>query len=232
MPETILFPSIEQRIAAFIEVQRRKDMEADAKVKKPKPTITLSREFGCEVYPLADRLKVIMEEKTRERWLLMDKALLEEVAKRDDLSKRMLGALGERAHWLDEFISTFTPRWKSERDYYQLLCKQIVSLAADGNVIIVGRGSAIITQEMKNCNHFRVYASERFKVQSIARRMKVTPEEAASIVDKQQRQRDKFIRDFLDCDAHDMSFYHLAFNNDKNSTDRMAHIISDYVLAK
>lgn len=232
MPETILFPSIEQRIAALIEVQRRKDKEADAKVKKLKPTITLSREFGCEVYPLAEKLKEIMEGKTREPWLLLDKALLEEVAKRDDLSERVLSTLGEKPRWLDEFLSTFTPRWKSEKDYYRMLCKHIVSFATDGNVIIVGRGSAIITQEMKNCQHFRVFASEHFKVQSISRRMKVSPAEAASIVDKKQRQRDKFIRDFLDRDAHDLSFYNLAFNNDKNSTDRMANIISDYVLGK
>lgn len=232
MPETVLFPSIENRLAGLIELQRRKEMEAEAKVRKLKPTITLSREFGCEVYPMAEKLKSIMEEKTGEQWVIMDKALLEEVARHHDLSESMLRTLGEKPRWLDEFISTFSPRWKNEKDYYQLLSQQIVSVATSGNVIIVGRGGAIITQAMKNCHHFRVFASEQFKVQSIARRMKISQEEAASVVDKQQRQRDKFIRAFLDRDAHDLSFYHLVFNNDRNSAEKIAKTIAEYVLGK
>ena len=46
---------------------------------------------------------------------------------------------------------------------------------------------------------------------------------------KKQKQRDAFIRDFLDRDARDLRYYHLVFNNDKNSPERIAQMIAEYV---
>lgn len=229
MPEKILVPSIEQRLAGLIEIERRRDREAETKVKPLKPTITLSREFGCEAYPIAERLKELMEKKTGEAWALMDKALLEEVERNNDLSSDILRSLGERNLWIDDFLATMSKRWQSDRDYYNLLSRHIVSLATQGNVIIVGRGASIITQRMKNCRHFRIYASMEYKAQSIARRAHVSLQDAEILVEKKQKLRDKFIRDFLDEDAKDLRFYHLAFNNDKNSSECIARIIADYV---
>lgn len=232
MSDNPLVPSIEMRLGSLLEINRRKDESEASRIRagKAKPTITISREFGCEAFPVAERLKGIMEQKTGQPWTLMDKALLEEVAKHHKLSEDILRGLGEKSRLLDEMLATFTPRWKSEKDYFRLLCKHVFSLAEKGNVIIVGRGSAIVTQTLKNCYHFRMYASQGYKVASIARRLKLSTAEAEVVVEKKQKQRDTFIRDFLDRDARDLHFYHLVFNNDKNSAERIAHMIAEYVL--
>lgn len=233
MPERLLIPSIEQRLAALLEVSRRAQKEAEARKKAgSKPTITISREFGCEAYPVAERLKALMEEKSGETWALMDKALLEKVAKDPSLSESVLKSLGEKPRFLDELLSTLSPRWKSEKDQYRLLCRHIASLATGGNVILVGRGGAVITQALENCFHFRMFASPEFKARSIARRMRITQQEAEIVVEKEQRQRDRFIRNFLNQDAKDLSFYHLVFNNDKNSTEKIARTMADYVMVQ
>jgi len=232
MSDNLLVPSIDMRLGSLLEINRRKDEVEASRIRagKPKPTITISREFGCEAFPVAERLKGIMEQKTGQTWTLMDKALLEEVAKHHKLSEDILRGLGEKSRLLDEMLATFTPRWKSEKDYFRLLCKHVFSLAEKGNVIIVGWGSAIVTQTLKNCYHFRMYASQGYKVESIARRLRVPAAEAEAIVEKKQKQRDAFIRDFLDRDARDLRFYHLVFNNDKNPAERIAHMIAEYVL--
>ena len=230
MTDMRLIPSIEMRLGSLLEVTRRRELESDARDKTTKPTITISREFGCEAFPLAERLQALLERKTGEQWVVMDKQLLEEVARNHNLSEALLKELGGKMRFVEEMMATFTPRWKTEKDYYRLLCRQVVSLADKGNVIIVGRGSAFITQAMKNCHHFRLFASLEFKARSIARRLGVSMEEAAEIVSKKQKQRDKFIRDFLDRDARDLSVYHMVFNNDKNTPDRIAGTIMEYVL--
>jgi len=229
MSEVKLIPSIDKRLGSLLEIYRRQGAANRDKF-QPKPTITISREFGCEAYPVAELLRQQMEKRTGETWALMDKALLDEVANNHNLSEQVLYALGEKNRFLDEFLSTFSSRWKSDKDYYRLLSRHIIALAEQGNVIIIGRGASIVTRKMKNCFHFRIYASLAFKQKSIAKRLSVDISEAEAIVGRRQKERDKFIRDFLDRDPYDLSVYHLVFNNDKNSAARIADTITDYVL--
>jgi cytidylate kinase len=229
MSEKLLVPSIEMRLGSLLEINRRKD-ESDAYRDHVRPTITISREFGCEAYPVTECLKKIMEKKSGQTWAIMDKALLEEVAKRHNLSEEIVRSLGEKkSRILDEVLATFSPRWKSDNDHFRLLCKHVFSLAEKGSSIIVGRGSAIVTQQLKNCYHFRMYASHEFKVASIAKRLKIPREEAEGIVEKNQKQRDAFVHDYFNLDPRDLRFYHLVFNNDKNSPERIAQMIAEYV---
>ena len=228
MPESKLIPSIDKRLGAFIEVSRRQEgLQASPPLK---PAITISREFGCEAYPMAELLRQQLESRTKESWLLMDKALLDEVAKNHNLSEKIMKNLGDKNHFLDEFLSTFSNRWKSDKDYYRLLCRQIIALAEEGNVIIVGRGAPIVTAKMKNCHHFRIFGSKAFKTASISKRLGLNRDEAETLIGRRQKERDKFIREFLDRDPYDLSVYNLVFNNDRNGTSKIADTIADYVL--
>ena len=231
MQEQPLIPSIEKRLGSLLEINRRLSLDPEPKKRelKSKPTITISREFGCEAFPIAERLQELMEKRTGESWMIMDKALLEAVAKNHSLSESLLSGIGEKSHFFDEIMATFSPLWKSERDMFQLICSQIVAVAATGNVILVGRGGAFVTRSMKNCHHFRLYASESFKIGSIAKRLDISEVEAEKVIARRQKQRDKFIRDFLNQDARDLSVYHLVINNDKNSTEKAAQTIMEYV---
>lgn len=232
MLEKTLVPSVEKRIGSLLEYNRRRELEASSKSRaaKSKPAITLSREFGCEAYPVAERLQELLEKRTAETWLVMDKELLREIARNHKISGDALQRLGEKPSFLDEMISTFSPNWKSDKDYFQLLCSYIVEVAQQGNVILVGRGSAFITQSMKNCRHFRLYASEEFKIRSISHRLDISREEAEKQIEQGQRQREQFIRTFLDRDSRDLSVYNLIFNHDRNSVDKIAHTIVEYVM--
>lgn len=231
MSEKLLVPSVEMRLGALVELTRRKDENAVSRG-RVRHTITISREFGCEAYPMTECLKGIMEKKTGQPWTVMDKALLDEVAKHHQLSEEIVRGLGEKkGRIMDDVLATFSPHWKSDNDYFRLLCKHMFSLAEKGNTIIVGRGSAIVTQQLKNCYHFRMYASHAFKVASIAKRLGITKEEADVVIDRNQKQRDAFIHDYFNLDPRDMHFYHLVFNNDKNTPERIAQMIAEYVPA-
>lgn len=233
MAERKLIPSIDMRISSLLEFNRRRDLEAEAKrgSKKARPAITISREFGCEAYPMAEYLREMLEKKSGEPWVLVDKSLLEQIARDHHLSEKMLQNLGERARFLEEILATFSARWTTEKEYFRQLCRQLISLANEGNIIFVGRGSSFITQGLKNCYHFRLFASAEFKIKSIVRRLDISRDEAEKLISKKQQQRHKFIRDFLDRDDRDLSVYHLVFNNDKNSAEKMAATIKEYVLS-
>jgi len=228
-----LIPAVDVRLGSLLEFSRRNELEKSRRgvVDKIRPTITLSREFGCEAYPVSERLKEILEKKSGESWVVMDKALLEEVAKNHNLSEEMLKGLGVKSSFLDEIVATFSPHWKTEKDHFRLICRQMLSLAEKGNVILVGRGGAIITQALKNCHHFRMFATPQFKIRSISKRLDISKEEAEVMIQKKQKQRDAFIHDFLDRDARDLCYYNLVFNNDRNSAEKVAATIAEYVLS-
>jgi cytidylate kinase len=162
----------------------------------------------------------------------MDKGLLEEVAQSNDLSEKILKNLGEKSGFLDEILATFAPTWRTEKDYFHLLSQHIISLANAGNVILVGRGSASITQSIKNCYHFKMFASMEFKIRSIAHRMEFSHEEAEKMIHKKQHERNNFIKDFLNQAPNDLSLYHIVFNNDKNRAEKIASTIMEYLLAE
>ncbi|MBT1070629.1 AAA family ATPase [Pelotalea chapellei] len=230
MTEKRLIPAVETRIGTLMEYSRQIQMRAERKIRSnPNPTITISREFGCEAYPVAEQLRAQMEKKTGEPWLLVDRALFDEIARNHNLSEQVMQGLGEKSRFLDEILATFSPQWKTEKDYFRVLCRHIISLAQQGNVIVVGRGSAFITQSLRNCYHFRLFASSRFKIRSIEHRLGISAEEAEKLIALKQSQRDRFIRDFLDRDEHDLTVYNVIFNNDRNTSEKIARTITEYI---
>lgn len=230
MAERLLIPSIEARLAGYLEMRRRNlsGYSVTPEERLP-PAITLSREFGCEAYLVAEKLKELLDARTRKTWSIMDKALLEEVAKNHQLSEEMLRTIGEKNRFLDDMISTFSPKWQSDKDHYKLLCKQIIALAEQGHVIIVGRGGAILTQKMTNCFHFRLVATHGYKLRSIMKRACLAEDEAEKLIKRRQKQRDDFVRDFLGREVADPTLYHLVFNNAKSSPELIARTIDSYV---
>lgn len=227
MPDNLLLPSVDLRVGALEEYNRRQKEKAfRKKLDKPRPCVTISREFGCEGYPLSEKLCELMMQKTGEQWVIIDKAVLEEVASRHNISDDLLKGLGKRNRILEEVLSTFSPQWKSDHDYFRMICRHVISLAEQGNTIILELGGAIITRHIEHSYHFRVFGSMEFKVNSIAQRLELDPEEAEKLIERQQKLRDRFTRDFLNQDDHNPALYDTLFNNDRNSPDKMACMIA------
>ncbi len=234
MPESLLIPSVDTRIGALEEYNRRQLSRVEMKEKglKPQPAITISREFGCEAYPVAEKVCEVMKQQTGNEWLLMDNALIEAVCTQHNLSKEMLKNLGEKNRYLNEFLAAFSSNWGSQEDHFRLLSKFIISIATEGNVVIVGRGSAVVTQHLKNCYHFKLFAPMCFKTLSISRRLDLSSADAEKMIIRKQQLRDRFNKEFLNLDKHDLSYYDMLFNNSRVPTESIAETISEYVMKK
>jgi cytidylate kinase len=234
MPDNLLIPSVDLRIGSLEEYNRRQKEKPFSQHGKPipRPCITISREYGCEGYPVAEQLREILIEKSGDEWVLIDKAVLEEVARCHNISQEILQSLGENNRIMDEVLATFSPRWKSDQEYFRLLSRHVVALAEQGNVIIVELGGAIITRHLDNSSHFRMYASDTFKTATLARRLNIASDDAEKLMHRQQKSRDHFTRDFLSQNDHDPALYDLLFNNDRCTPDKIARTIAGYVVSK
>lgn len=233
MPENLFIPSVDLRIGSLEEYNRRqKEKAAEQHTRqKPRPCITVSSEFGCEGYAVAERLREIMMQRTGDEWTLIDKSVMEEVARRHDIPEEVMQSLGEGRHILNDVLATFSPRWKSDQDCFRLLSRHIVALAEQGNVIVVDLGGAVITRHVEHSSHFRIYGSDAFKTATLARRLHIEMEAAEKLMVREQESCDHFSRVFLDQDEHDPALYDLMFNNDRITPGAIAHAIADFVCA-
>ena len=228
MPTGDLFPSVEQRLKAYHGLSARAK-ELVKKPAPPKPTISITREFGCEAFPVAEELVRMAAKHTGESWVLVDRSLLNAIATEHNIPDSIIAALGKKARWVEDMFTTFSRNWKGDADYYRLLCEQVVMAATAGNAVIVGLGAPIITRSMKNCFHVRLIADHEFKVNSISRRLKTSRQDAEIMVLDRQKERDKIIKKLLDADEHDPLLYHAIFNNGKLKSRQIAKIIFDHV---
>jgi len=220
-----LIPSVERRLSAWVNLQERIGHQPR---QKPRLTITLARQFGCEGYLLAERLQALMEARSGESWTIFDKALFERVSGDKQLSERLLGQSGTEAHALDA-LASLMPGWQTRDEAYATLVRYIVRIAREGNAIIVGRGGAVVTQALPNCSHFRLEAPYEFRVASIARRLTLAEAEAEALVTEQEERRDRFIEHFLHCSITDTRHYHAVFNSAKSPVDRIAASILELI---
>jgi cytidylate kinase len=221
-----LIPSVERRLSTWVGIT---EPRAPGAAPGSRPTITISRRFGCEGYPLSEHLKTLMEERTGETWNIYDKALLELVSQDENLSMQVLEDLGGPSSSLD-FIGFLVPGYVQHSEVFKRIPKYILRIALAGNAIIVGRGGAVITQKLDNCYHFRLEADLDFRVATMARRMEISEPEARRVVRENEKTREKFLEDCLRVSQSDITLYDAVFNNAKHGVADVAQSIVAYVV--
>lgn len=222
MPSDLMISSIEARIDAWQKILESKKKEASQKRKAI--TITISREFGCEGFPLAEKIKEILEEKTGEKWVIFDRALIEKVAQEVQLSPSEIKMIEDRSHFLDIF-SSFRSKSVTKGQVFQKVAHYILKVANSGNAIIVGRGGAFITKDLDNCFHFRLVAPFEYRVSSVAKRLEIEESKAEKFVIENSHKREKFLNEFFSKDINDPKYFHAIFNNQKLNLDTIAKCI-------
>ena len=221
-----LIPSVEQRERGWIRMQERLAHPHRAPVP---PSITISREFGCEGYPLAQRLETLLKEATGQPWTVFDKALVDRVAADEHLSRQLLDHLGDESHAQDVLRTHFG--FLTHEDAYARLVKHLVRIASAGGAILVGRGGAVVCQDLKNCFHIRLVGSFEFRSAAMARRLDLPLAEAEELVQTQSRLRERFISECLQVDITSSHWYDAIFNNERQSVDTIAKACVPLVLS-
>ena len=216
-----LVPNFEHRLSTWIGIQER--LKKGPRLEQ-KPTITISRQFGAEAFPLAEALKDLLEKKTGDVWTVFDKSLIEKISSETSLSEQLLTSIGEASKAL-EALATMIPGMRTHSDAFQVLTRYVIRIALDGNAIIVGRGGSIITQHLPHCFHFRLEAPLEHRIRSIQERLDIPYEKAKKLVIDNQKISERFIEDLLNSSVADIRFYHAVFNSSKSEVSRIARSI-------
>lgn len=220
-----LIPSIENRVHRWTEIHDHLLKERELRVR---PTVTLSRAFGCEGYAIAERVAALLSTSTGEPWNVYDKTLLETVARDGVVSMHTLKNLGETARSFEK-LGLRPPEYFKHAEAFRAVAEKLVNFATVGNAVVVGRGGAVLCRDLANCFHFRIEARESWRIDSIALRLNVSHAEAKSIVESNTSLRDDFMREQLHADLKDQTLYDAVFNNARATVETIAVSIVGFV---
>jgi len=220
---------IAQQISAQVqawEQRREARVEEECAVR---PFITISREFGAMGLELGRDLasSLSKEEASPIPWITYDQEILQQVSEDHDLPLRVLEALCDRRR--NEFLewsNHFFMGAPSQLEVFRKMASTIRSLAAHGNVILIGRGSNVLTGGMAGGLHVRVVAPRKWRIEKLLKWRGLSRPEAEELVETMERKRDDFVRSYLKGDVSDATAYDLVLNNARFSLPEMIEIVT------
>ena len=181
--------------------------------------LTIDREYGSGAVEIAQKLADGLG------WKLWDQLLTDEVARHLECESHHVERHEERRDPLYYRIfkaflrgsyegSQITPQMKmADAENIRRVSEQVVrKVAAQGNAVIVGRGSAYYLRDQPECFHVFVYAPFEEKVRRLQQSGK-SQEEAIQLVQTVDRDRAEFIRQNFGIQFPSRHFFHLMVNS-------------------
>lgn len=194
--------------------------------------ITVSREYGAGGSEVARRVAASLG------WRLVDNELVEQVAARCGLSPDAVAQLEERApSFVERVARSFvaaTPEivpagdalpTVPEADLVSVTEAVVADLAANGDVVFVGRATAAVLATERDALHVRVVAPREHRIGIIAARLGVGAAEARTAIDQTDAMRRRYHRQYYNRDWDDPTIYHLVLNTAALGLDGAAALI-------
>lgn len=112
-----------------------------------------------------------------------------------------------------------------DRRFVEVVGEVVKDLAADNNVVILGRASNLVLKGWPGSLHVCTVAPVAYCVETMMRREGVTREVAEKLVAEQERGRTSYFRRFYKAEPLDPLNYHLIINVADFGTDAAARMI-------
>ncbi len=194
--------------------------------------VTLEREFGCGGGGIACQLA------RRLGWKLWDQQLTAEIAKKAQVGEEAVAMCDERvdsrlyrmakAFWRGSYERSL-PLADSrvfDTDRMMAMMEEISrSIAAEGNAVIVGRGSPFFLREREDTYRVFTYAPRDEKMRRLLDLGK-SRAEAEDLVDNVDKERVAYIKHYFNAEWPTRSLYHMMINTeigDEKVIDMILH---------
>lgn len=180
--------------------------------------ITVEREYGSRgaeyAHLLAERLG----------WRLIDRCLIEEIAKKAGVSTSLAERCDERldpwyyrvgrAFWHGSWERLSAEQEVFDSDSMVEMVREFMNRAAEeGNCVVVGRGAASILSRAPGAFHVFVYAAQWRKTQWFEEHFPEHAGDAEREMAATDKRRAAYIRRYFDQDWTDRRLYHMMINS-------------------
>jgi len=216
---------------AYLEAHSHK---AGHKDKSALPIITLSREAGAGAVTIGALVAELLNQDNPEwsgpPWTVFDKNLVQKVIEDHKLPETLKRFLPEDVlpglvSAVEETLGLHPSGWQLAEQTSETLFR----LARLGNVILVGRGSNLITAKLKPALHIRLVAPMEQRVAHTAEFHGLTLNEATAYVKKADQGRRRYVKRYFNAEIGDPLNYTLTINTGRMDCQASAHLIAGTV---
>ena len=195
--------------------------------------ITINRELGSGGRTVGRKLA----EKLGVEYF--DKAVIKALEERYNLTAEQIENLkGQETGWWAEFKRKMT---FSETEYelnqtnietedvFRAETQILKALAKDQSCVIAGRTAFYMFREHPNHLSILIQASMLNRMERVAREQNMTKEQARLVIDKVDKMRENYVKEFTGTSRYDARNYHLVINMDDLTEDAAVELILTYI---
>lgn len=190
------------------------------------PFITISRETGCEGTGIAKELISLLK-KAGYKWAFVNREVLEQAAnllKVDQSKISYVFHTAEKKH-IDEILAALSNRYYKNEKIVRKTIREVVEFyARQGNVIIIGRGGAVITENFANGLHIRLTAPAEWREKVVGMKKNLHGEELKRYVAESDGMRNLLFQKFSNKSINDF-YFDLTINCARFQKQEIARLI-------
>jgi cytidylate kinase len=188
----------------------------------PRPFITVAREPGSGGAPIAQQVAKQLS------FQFVDEEIVKSIAESTQKREEIIAQVDEKSRDLigDMVHSLLNKDYVNDIEYLKELVKIILAFATKGHVVILGRGSNFITPFARGL-HVNVTAPYEVRVQRAMEYEGHSKRKAKSVIAKVEKEREKFVKQYLGHDLSKRNAYDLTLNTSAYSVNEAAHVVCE-----
>lgn len=198
--------------------------------------ITINRELGSGGRTIGRKLAEKLNVK------FYDKALIKELTKRFNLSVEELEKVkASKRNWWNDFVQSYMNRYNVEdrfnmeanvattENIFKVESKFLKELAATESCVITGRSGFFIFRNDPNALRILIQSTMEKRIQRVMEKQGLSEEEAKAVIDKVDKGREKYTKEFSGTSRYDTRNYDLVINVANMTEDATVDLILDYI---
>ncbi len=177
--------------------------------------ITISREYGCPGIPIASAVSKALTESNKTEWSVIDKQIINQAAEEFDIPAKLLDQIAKskpKGIFEELFLAFSDIHLPSDLKIKKTVARILRTVALHGNVVILGRGGAVLARDLEKSLHIHLHAAVSWRVGRVKTLEKLTSDAEAigriNVVDKER----VFIRDYFAGESLGENVFDVSFN--------------------
>jgi cytidylate kinase len=195
--------------------------------------VTISRQTGCGALVVAEKLAQYLREHSKNGapWTVLDRNLIDKVLEDHNLPPYLAKFLPEdRASQIEDFLSELFAVHPPSRIIVKQTAETILKLAVVGHVILIGRGSSVVTARLPDVFHVRLVAPLEKRIEHAHEHYGMTKIKAHNFCLAEDLGRARYLKKHFNADINDPLLYHMIINTGQMGFDGAAKLIGEAVL--